>query len=693
MKRPQLQFNLLDPLLVDNFAGGGGASTGIEMALGRAVDIAINHDQEALAMHMANHPESQHIVKDVWRVDPLKVTGGRRVAIAWFSPDCKDFSKAKGGKPVSKKIRGLAWIMVKWAKLVRPDLMFLENVEEFQDWGPLLPDNTRCPKRKGKTFKSFVSQLRGLGGVVEWRELRCCDYGAPTIRKRLFFIVRFDGKPIVWPAPTHGKPGSADVVSGKLKPWRTAAECIDFSRPCPSIFLTKKQAKEFGVKRPLAPATMRRIARGIYKFVINNPTPFIVHVAHGESAQGKPRWGKGAHSIDEPLGTIPASNAFAVVSPHITKFRTGATGHEVTEPLHTITAGPKKNPAGAAHALGLVSATLIQTGYGERPGQAPRVPGLDKPLGTVVADGRKHAVVEAEMERIPTFKEWFAKTKAHGGTRKEYNALYRPSKAALKKNEALASFITEHANASSQRNMAINEPLRTQCGQVKGGHFAKVTAFLAKHNDGHASPGSPMDEPVHTVTGKGHQSVVAVSIDRAFKSSTGSNAGDPLGTTVAGPNKTAVVTSHLEKLYSSARRGASNEAPMPTVTAGGNHIAEVRAFLVKYYSCPRGEGQSLDEPMHTVRSKACIGLVTVEGEDYVITDIGMRMLEPRELFNAQGFPPDYEIEHVVIDGVQKRLPKHAQVRMCGNSVPPVMPEALISANAPELSRHRRTRAA
>lgn len=686
--RPQLQFNLLDPLLVDTFAGGGGASTGFEMALNRAVDIAINHDPEALAMHLANHPETHHITKDVWKVDPAKVTNGRPVAIAWFSPDCKDFSKAKGGKPVRKKIRGLAWIMVKWAKLplhLKPRLMFLENVEEFQDWGPLLADNTRDPARKGETFKRFIAQLRFLGYEVDWRELRCCDYGAPTIRKRLFLVARCDGRPIVWPAPTHGKPTSPDVLSGKLKPWRTAAECIDFSLPCHSIFLTKKQAKQYGVKRPLAPATMARIARGIFKFVINNPQPFIVKVNHtGDN-------GFRGQSIDEPIQTITAKHPYALVSPHVTKFRTGATGHEVTEPLHTITAGPKKNPAGAAHALGLVSATIVNCANSKTTGRAPNTWPPEEPLRTITSAGG-FAAVKADLERVPTFKEWHAKTKAQGGTRKEYNALYRPTKKALKKNEALASFITEHANASSQRNMPINEPLRTICGQVKGGHFAKVTAFLAKHNDGHASPGSSLDEPVAGVNKTALIAAQLVGVGGRAGQSRPRNVNEPIHTTTTKAD-TAVVTSHLEKLYTSARRGASVEAPMPTVTATGTHIAEVRAFLVKYYGCVRESGQSLDEPMHTIRSKACMGLVTVEGEDYVITDIGMRMLEPRELFNAQGFPPDYEIEHVIIDGKRKRLPKHAQVRMCGNSVPPVMPDALISANAPELSRHKRRRAA
>jgi DNA (cytosine-5)-methyltransferase 1 len=631
-----------EELIVDNFAGGGGASTGIEMALARAVDIAINHDADALAMHKANHPDTVHLPEDVWKVDPLKVTGGRPVGVAWFSPDCKDFSKAKGGKPVSKKIRGLAWVMVKWAKLVRPRVMFLENVEEFQDWGPLLADGTRCPKRKGKTFRSFIAQLRALGGTVEHRELRACDFGAPTIRKRLFMIIRFDGRPIVWPSPTHGKPGSADVESGKLKPWRTAAECIDFSLPCPSIFLTKRQAKKLGLKvqRPLRPATMRRIARGIFKFVINNPRPFIVKVNHTGYEQFR------GQSIDEPLQTITAKHPYAVVSPHITKFRTGATGHSVEEPLHTITAGPAENPAGAAHAMGVVAATLVPR-YGEREGQAPRAMDIEKPMATIVPTQNGATLVEA----------------------------------------TLSPFITEHANASTQRNMAADEPMRTQCGEVKGGHFAAVTAFLAKHYGGNETPGSDLQMPIDTVTAKDHHAVVTAHIERSFGESTGNSVDAPLGTTVAGVNKSALVTSNLVKLRGT-NTGQNVDEPLRTVSAGGNHHAEVRAFLMKYYTTGSAKSiaQSLDEPLHTIRAKACIGLVTVHGEDYVIVDIGMRMLEPRELFLAQGFPPDYVIEYVEN---ARRLPKNAQVRMCGNSVPPPMSEALVAANVPELTRKRK----
>jgi DNA (cytosine-5)-methyltransferase 1 len=607
------QLNLFgEELIVDNFAGGGGASEGIEQALERAVDIAINHDADALAMHKANHPDTHHLCDDVFKVDPRKVCNGYRVGAAWFSPDCKDFSKAKGGKPVSKKIRGLAWVMVKWAAIKRPRVLFLENVEEFKDWGPLLKNGKRCPKRKGRTFKNFCTRLRNLGYEVDHRELRACDYGAPTSRKRLFLIARCDGSPIVWPAPTHGKPGTPDVESGKIKPWRTAAECIDFSLPCPSIFITKRQAKKLKlkIKRPLMPATMRRIARGIFKFVIENPRPFVVHVAHGETApNGAKRWGQGAHSIDEPLGTVPASNAFAVVSPHITKFRTGATGSKVDDPLPTITAGPKENPAGAAHAMGMVAATLVPR-YGEREGQAPRAMDVEKPMPTIV----------------PT------------------------------KNGA-----------------------------------SLVSAFLAKHYGGNETPGSKIENPIDTVTSKDHHAVITAHIERQFGESTGNSVEAPLGAITAKVNKSALVTSNLVKLRGTSKQGQPVDEPLHTISAGGTHHAEVRAFLTKYYTTgsTKSVAQDLNQPMHTIKGKACFGLVTVRGEDYVIVDIGMRMLEPRELFLAQGFPPDYVID--VVDG--KKLPKNAQVRMCGNSAPPPPVKAIVEANVPDMIRRKTERAA
>lgn len=420
MIRDQFLLDISPELIIDNFAGGGGASCGIELALGRHVDHAINHDPEAVAMHAMNHPQTEHHCESVWDVDPLALTQGRPVGLAWFSPDCKHFSKAKGGKPRDKKIRGLAWVAMRWAALVRPRVIMLENVEEFRTWGPVLDDGSPCPRRKGDTFRSFVRQLEAKGYAVEHRELRACDYGAPTIRKRLFLIARCDGKPIVWPEPTHGAPDSAAVLAGLRKPWRTAAECIDWSIRCQSIFERT---------RPLAPATMRRIARGIRRYVIDSAKPYIVKVNHaGAEFRGQP--------IGEPLQTITGKHGYGVVAPHLTKFRTGSTGSDLREPVPTITAGPKENPAGAAHALVLVvpvltecanastqrswpadeplrtqcaevkgghfalaSATLVQTGYGERPGQAPRAPGLDKPLGTVVAGGAKHALVPAFLAK------------------------------------------------------------------------------------------------------------------------------------------------------------------------------------------------------------------------------------------------------------------------------------------------------
>ena len=319
-------------LIVDNFAGGGGASTGIELATGRSVDIAINHDPAAIAMHRANHPATKHYCENVWDVDPVEACAGRPVGLAWFSPDCKHFSKAKGGKPVEKAIRGLAWVAIRWAKLVRPRVIILENVEEFTTWGPLIgnrPDQTR----KGQTFRRFVHALKRYGYRVEWNELRACDYGAPTIRKRFFLIARCDGLPIVWPEPTHGDPSTLFVASGILHPWRTAAEIIDWTIPCPSIYDRKK---------PLCENTMRRIARGLRKFVLEHPQPYIVddHIApfliqyHTEQSGKEVR----GQAVDKPLMTADSSNRYGLVTAFLTKYYGQGEGQSLREPLHTITA-------------------------------------------------------------------------------------------------------------------------------------------------------------------------------------------------------------------------------------------------------------------------------------------------------------------------------------------------------------------
>lgn len=323
-----LQQSMFDGIIVDNFAGGGGASTGIKMALGRDVDIAINHDPAAIAMHRANHPYTQHLCESVWDIDPLQVAQGRPVSLCWLSPDCKHFSKAKGGKPVEKNIRGLAWVAVKWAATVRPRVIMLENVEEFKTWGPLTKDGYPDPKQKGRTFNSFVNALERQGYEVDFKELRACDYGAPTSRKRLFMIARCDGLPIVWPKPTHGDPQGTDVISGKLKPWRTAAEIIDWSLPCPSIFKRKK---------PLVENTMRRIYKGIEKFVIENPEPFILDdkayfISQYHSYDDSPR----GQTIDRPLLTLDTSNRYALVSAFLIAYYGTSIGHKVTEPLPTV---------------------------------------------------------------------------------------------------------------------------------------------------------------------------------------------------------------------------------------------------------------------------------------------------------------------------------------------------------------------
>jgi DNA (cytosine-5)-methyltransferase 1 len=409
-----MQLDLFREIIVDNFAGGGGASTGIEMATGLSVDIAINHDPDAIAMHKVNHPDTEHYCESVWDVDPVKAVKGRKVGLAWFSPDCKHFSKAKGGKPVEKKIRGLAWIAVKWAIAVKPRVIMLENVEEFKTWGPLTEDGYPDDNQKGKTFQSFVKALESLGYEVQFKELRACDYGAPTIRKRFFMVARCDGRQIVWPKPTHGDPNSLEVQAGKLLPWKTSSEIIDWSIETPSIFNRKKD---------LSPNTLRRINKGIEKFVINNPTPFII------------------------------------------------------------------------------------------PGQ----------------------------------------------------------------------------------------------------------------------------------------------------------------------EKAAFLTSYYTETSSNEVRGLSLDSPLHTITAGGNRFALVTAFLTKYYG--QGFGQSVDEPLHTITTKDRFGLVTVKSQNYKIIDIGLRMLQPEELFVGQGFPPNYIIDR---DYNGKMYPKSKQIARCGNAVPPPFADALVRANLPEM---------
>lgn len=546
-------------LVVDNFAGGGGASTGIELATGYSVDIAINHDPEAIRMHKVNHPNTEHYCENVWAVDPVKACKGHPVGFAWFSPDCKHFSKAKGGKPKDKNIRGLAWVACRWAGLVRPRVIMLENVEEFKTWGPLNRGHHPIKNKQGKTFERFVQQLTDLGYEVDFRELVAADYGAPTMRKRFFMIARCDGEPIVWPEPTHGPADSEKVEEGLLKPYVGAYTQLDFSLPCPSIFDTSEEIKEkYGIRavRPLAQKTMDRIARGIKKFVLENPEPFIIQCNHG--GERRP------NDIREPMPTITGKHGYGVVEPY-----------------------------------------LVQCKYNNE------AQDVRKPIGTLTTVG-SHLLVEPKLAPIID--------KAYGGN--------------------------------------------------------------------YQGAGSKVDEPIDTITTVDHNRLIVPTLIQYHSETTqgevrGQTIKEPV-MTIDGSNRYGLVASFLSKFYKSGT-GQNLREPLHTITTSPGHFGEVRAFLIKYYG--EGTGQNIKEPLDTITSKDRFGLVTIEGVDYQIVDIGLRMLEPKELYGCQGFPDDYIIDH---DYTGKTYPRSEQVRRCGNAVCPPIPAALVKANLPELCVAERT---
>lgn len=693
-----------DEIIVDLFAGGGGASSGIEAALEqmyrdgllptrRHIDLAVNHDPEAIAMHEANHPHTKHLCNDVWRVHPdsAQAMPDRPVGLLWASPDCKHFSKAKGGKPVEKKIRDLAWVVVLWARVRQPRIIMLENVEEFQTWGPLkdagdgkaLPD----PEQRGRTFKKFVRELRRFGYKVEWKELRACDYGAPTIRKRLYLIARCDGEKIVWPKPTHAKNGA-----GGLLPWRSAAECIDWSIPCPSIFERK---------RPLKEATLRRIARGVMRYVVDNPNPFIVPVTH---TQG----GNTSRDAGDPLATVTTAKGgeLAVVAPVISPLthHDAARANAASDPLRTVTGANRGEQAliapiiarvdqtsaadragiqsaedplrtiATAGGMAIAAATMIQTGYGERDGQAPRALDIEQPLGTVVASG-KHALVSAHVTKFRggatghDAREPLHTITAGGDMKRDAGAPHALG--------VVSAFLTKFSENSI--GTPPQEPLHTaMAGAPRHG---VVTAFMAQHNAGPNNEnlsGREASQPISTISTKGsQQQLVAVALSHQYGSNTNGGDGDPskpAKTVTAQGGHHALVAANL-MVNTTGHSGAAMDEPIPTVTTG-NHHAEVRAFLIKYYGTAKS-GQPVNEPLHSVTAKDRLGLVTVHGVEYAIVDIGMRMLTPRELFNAQGFPASYIIDPE-LNG--KKLTKTSQVARCGNSVCPDMSQALCLAN-------------
>lgn len=684
-------------IIVDNFAGGGGASTGIEMAIGRSVDIAINHDPNAIAMHTTNHPDTLHYCESVFTVKPKIVTAGRPVALAWYSPDCRHFSKAKGGRPVEKSIRGLAWIELRWGLEVRPRVMMLENVGEFRTWGPLLAGEMRPdPERTGETFEAFIGMLttgipanhpalaeccefleidihseqamrliNGLGYTVEYRELRACDYGAPTIRKRFFMVARCDGQPVTWPEPTHGDPKSEAVISGHLKPWRTAAECIDWSIPAPSIFERKK---------PLAENTLKRIARGIQRFVIDSEQPYIVpFVVKCNHTSSKSEYdcfrGQG---LLEPLQTITKKHGYAVAVPHLTKFRTGATGQNVTDPAPTITAGSSTRPGGNGHALGIVETALTPflAGNGGSEYQAkPRA--INKPAHTVMKESR--ACLAA-----PIIARQFGNSTGHRADKPSATITAGGGGKSQLVTSTLIQMGYGERPGQSPRVLRIEKPLGTVT--AGGNKFAITTAFLAKHYGGnYTGPGVGLDEPAHSVTTVDHHAAVAAHLVVNNTGHAGGAADSPVHTVTTG-NHHAVVASHLVKLRGTCRDGQRTDEPAPTITAGGLHVGEVQTTLaVDEYDEQRAQ-QALAFLKEYCGADST-GLVEIGGVTYRIVDIGMRMLQPRELYRAQGFPDWYVIEH---DFRGVKYAKDKQVARCGNAVPPQFAEALVRANLPEL---------
>ena len=579
------QETMTGEIIVDNFAGGGGASTGIEIATGRAVAIAINHDPAAILMHKTNHPYTEHLQASVWDVDPKTVCRGRPVGLAWFSPDCKHFSKAKGAALVDRKIRGLAWITLRWAAEVRPRVIILENVEEFQTWGPVRKGKP-VKKLAGTTFRRFISQLEALGYTVEFRELVAADFGAPTSRKRFYMIARCDGKPIVWPKPTHSKTGADG-----LPKWRCASEIIDWSLPCPSVFASKAEIMErYGLKavRPLADNTMRRIIRGVDKFTIKSGSPFLVECNHSGAGH--------VADIKEPHKTITAKHTGGLCEPllaPITVSNTGSsTGADASRPVHTVRTG------GGGQMLVTPSLMCIgQTGGGNR------IRSLSEPTPTTVS--------------------------------KQEACIVAPS---------LIQYHTEQTEYV--RGSELSKPINTVDAANR---YGLTCANLVEYYTG----GRPLDvkEPMHTVTSHDREAVVAAHVVKFKGDNLGHGADEPMQTVTTSAGEFSVCKVHLAKM------------------CGGDELGywpEIRALLNEFCGYELAEDEVL--------------LLEISRTLYYIADIGLRMLSPRELYNAMGFPPDYIIDR---DYEGNEYKKSAQVARCGNAVCPPVASALVRANLPE----------
>ncbi|MDY3692975.1 MAG: DNA cytosine methyltransferase [Dysosmobacter sp.] len=589
-------------IIVDNFAGGGGASSGIELALGRIVNAAINHDPAAILMHRTNHPFTEHYQASVWDINPREVCRGRPVALAWFSPDCKHFSKAKGAALVDKHIRGLAWITLRWAGTVRPRVIILENVEEFQTWGPVRKGKP-VKKKAGQTFQKFIKQLRDLKYRVEWRELVAADYGAPTTRKRFVLIARCDGRPICWPEPTHAPRDSEAAKSGKLLPWRSAAEIIDWSLPCPSIFDTKAEIKEkYGLKavRPLADNTMRRIIRGVDKFTIKSGEPFIVEANHTSTKTAYDTFRGG--SVNDPMRTVTAIHGRGVCDPllaHVTVTNTSnSVGAPAGEPVHTVTTAGNQM---------LVTPNLMcigQTGGGDR------IRDVREPVPTTVS--KQEACLTA------------------------------------------ASLIQYHTEqAEYVRASGLGGPIGTVDASNR---YGLTSAHLVEYYTG----GRPLDvkDPMHTVTSHDREALVAAHVVKFKRDEVGTSPMEPVPTQTS-CGVFAVCKVHLCKIR-------------PEDNGNLQHWPEIRSLLNQHCGYHLADDEIL--------------LLEIGMQLYYIADIGLRMLSPRELYNAMGFPPDYIIDR---DYLGRPYPKNEQVARCGNAVCPPMAAAVVRVNFPEYAVHPR----
>jgi len=741
-------FDLDHELVVDCFAGGGGASEGMEDAIRRLkvlgilplsrranVDIAINHDDKAIAMHLANHPNTMHVTADIWTVDPLSVTGGLQVGAVWASPDCRHHSKAKGGRPVSESVRDLAWVVAHWCEQVHPREVYLENVEEFRDWGPLVSDGAGGMRpnklQKGATFKRWVRKFKAMGYRVEWQERRANLWGVPTIRKRLYIMMRNDGEPIVWPPETHADPKSEEVARGEKQAWPIAADIIDWDRPCPSIFLTKADARELrrsagiSIIRPLADNTHARIAKGIKRYVLDRASPFIVTCNHAGEFRGQSidasfntvaaardahgvvipslisvnhgdSGGRREYGVDESFGTVETAPSKGLIEAHIAPSIVGVGGRmgqsgprSVEAPWHTATTKPDS----------AIVAPYLVPRYGERDGQEPRTLPIDGSTPTIVPTGNGAGIAAAELAPFITHGQ-------HGGRSRGADEPHHTVEASTKDtNQVAAVYLAQH----NENRIGVPADGSMPAVTTRGTQTQQVAAFLAQNNTDMV--GHDLRESTSTIVGKGStQSFVAASVIEMH----GKSGARPVDAPASSPTTKSTpgfAAAHMISLKGSDRRAYGADRPVEAITADGQHAGVVTLPLMTAYYGSDEVGGAEDAPVRSVTSKARFGHIEATAAappltdsqlararqvadflraygcwddrefvtvgQWVVIDIGMRMLTPRELARAQGFSDSYVLA-APYNG--KTLTETDQRHKIGNSVCPAMAASLFMAN-------------